>query len=64
MAYTEQDKMTKTLRFALGTEVQCNVGNWVVGRVSKQWYRDSKWPPGRYAAYQVRITTSQACEQT
>mmetsp|Transcript_3653 Transcript_3653/g.13118 ORF Transcript_3653/g.13118 Transcript_3653/m.13118 type:complete len:384 (-) Transcript_3653:235-1386(-) len=55
MAYHESDIADITLRFPLGAEVECNVGTWAAGTVVQHWYRQRDWPPGRFAAYQVKL---------
>ena len=47
------------LRFGVGDTVACcvnpDLGLWVGGKVVAQFFRESKWPTGRYAPYQVLI---------
>jgi hypothetical protein len=43
------------LRFAVGTKVQCHIGDWLKGEVILLRYRQENWPRGRVAAYQVRL---------
>jgi len=44
------------LRFQVGSRVQCKTGQgWVDGTVVKLWYREERFPPGRYAPYQVKL---------
>lgn len=44
------------LRFAAGTQVLCCTGEheWVSGTVVEPLYRQSDWPEGDYAAYQIK----------
>ena len=54
--YTEADLHTLTLRFAVGDEVQCNLGGRsAAGTVVQRCYREAEWPRGYYAAYQVQL---------
>ncbi|MEM8733930.1 MAG: hypothetical protein AAGG44_06905 [Planctomycetota bacterium] len=45
------------LRFGLGDFVMCNLGasGWKLGRIIALHYRESEWPAGRVAPYQVAI---------
>ena len=47
------------LRFGVGDTVECcvnpDLGLWVGGKVVAQFFRESKWPTGKYAPYQVLI---------
>lgn len=49
------------LRFELNTKVQCRTGRgdgeegWSNGTVVKLWYRESQWPKGRLAPYQIKL---------
>lgn len=48
------------LRFIEGSYVQCRVGpdpvtGWAPGRVKSLLYRESNWPEGYYAPYQIRL---------
>ena len=46
-----------SLRFATGTRVKCRTGedSWSPGRVLQHNYREPHFPPGMYAAYQVKL---------
>ena len=44
-----------TLRFAVGTRVECNCGVWEPGTIVKVLYRQSSFPPGTVAPYQIRL---------
>lgn len=44
-----------SLRFAVGDEVECNVGHWVQGVVVRLWYREPEWPEDKRVPYQVRL---------
>jgi len=49
------------LRFDVGTKVQCRTGRgdgedgWSNGTVVKIWYRETQWPRGRTAPYQIKL---------
>ena len=45
------------LRFTVGTAVLCRIGpqEWSPGTVQKLWYRESNWPDGAYAPYQIKL---------
>jgi len=47
--------MSKTLRFPVGTRVECNCGRWRSGTVVAHWYRDPQWPAGKTAPYQIKL---------
>ena len=54
--YSAQEKAEVKLRFAIGAEVACNMGDeWPEGRVVKRFYRQASFPRGHYAAYQVKL---------
>jgi len=55
MYIKEADVATTTLRFEVGTRVECNCGGWEGGTIVKQFYRQSSFPPGTFAPYQVRL---------
>jgi len=55
MYIKEADVATTTLRFEVGTRVECNCGGWEAGTIVKQFYRQSSFPPGTFAPYQVRL---------
>ena len=44
------------LRFAVGENVRCNVGDWVNGTVVKVHYSEPDWPEDVTVPYQVRLT--------
>jgi hypothetical protein len=49
-------KRRKTLRFAMGDEVECQTGeSWQRGKVVALMYRDDEMPPGMIAPYQVQL---------
>jgi hypothetical protein len=48
-------KRAKKLRFAVGQQVECNVGSWEPGEVVSLFYRDQGMPPGVTAPYQVKL---------
>ncbi|MEM6504017.1 MAG: hypothetical protein AAF711_00975 [Planctomycetota bacterium] len=45
------------LRFELGNEVMCNLGEagWRLGRIIALYYRKGAWPADREASYQVMV---------
>ena len=50
-----------TLRFNVGDEVQCRIGEdpvtgWGDGVVILLWYREKGWPPGQMAPYKIRLS--------
>lgn len=55
MYIKEADIETTTLRFDVGARVECNCGGWELGTIVKQFYRQSSFPPGTFAPYQVRL---------
>ena len=55
MYIKEEDIATTTLRFAVGTRVECNCGGWEPGTIVKVFYRQSSFPPGTVAPYQIRL---------
>ena len=50
-------KKKKSLRFAIGDQVQCKTGadTWSKGQVVALMYRDDQMPPGMVAPYQVKL---------
>ena len=58
---TEAAKATTTLRFQVGSEVQCLTGSsesgdeWSDGTVSVCFHREPQFPPGHYVPYQVKL---------
>ena len=55
MALDLADKDSTILRFRIGTRVECNVGNWMLGTVTQQFYVQSSFAEGKCAAYQVKL---------
>ena len=55
MYIKEADVATTTLRFAVGTRVECNCGGWEPGTVVKLFYRQSSFPAGTFAPYQIQL---------
>mmetsp|Transcript_9089 Transcript_9089/g.26509 ORF Transcript_9089/g.26509 Transcript_9089/m.26509 type:complete len:405 (+) Transcript_9089:33-1247(+) len=54
------EKRIKTLRFAMGTKVECKTGGgWVKGEVVAHMYRDEFMPPGMVAPYQVKLDSGE-----
>jgi len=52
-----RDKKLKSLRFAVGAQVECNTGSgWQKGEVVALMYREDGMPPGMVAPYQVKLT--------
>lgn len=48
------------LRFELGDRVECRIGEdaitgWAAGSVLQLMYRESNWPPGVFAPYQIQL---------
>eukprot|EP01043_Picozoa_sp_COSAG02_P035931 COSAG02_NODE_2604_length_8443_cov_6.439593_3_plen_91_part_00 len=41
----------------VGDRVECNTGEWMMGTVIKQWFRETEWAQGTWAAYQVMLDT-------
>jgi len=52
-----KQKKLKSLRFAIGAAVKCNVGGgtWARGKVVALMYREDHMPPGMVAPYQVKL---------
>ena len=46
---------TKTLRFEVGTRVECNCGQWKAGTVTKHFYQQKSFPAGMCVPYQVKL---------
>jgi len=49
-----------TLRFTIGTRVQCRIGpdaerDWTPGTVTQLWYAEKTWPPGSFAPYKIKL---------
>lgn len=46
-------------RFAVGDSVECcvnaDLGLWARGTVVRHFFREAKWPEGRYAPYQIKV---------
>ena len=55
MYIKEADVATTKLRFEVGTRVECNCGGWEPGTIVKVFYRQSSFPPGTVAPYQIRL---------
>ena len=55
MYIKEADVATTTLRFTVGTRVECNCGGWEPGTVVKLFYRQSSFPAGTFAPYQIQL---------
>ena len=52
----EEKEMMGPLRFEIGAEVACNMGeDWLEGRVLQHFYTEPSFPPGHCAAYQVKL---------
>ena len=43
-------------RFAVGTRVMCNLGNWREATIIALNYREDQWPLGKVVPYQVSLT--------
>ena len=43
----------------VGDRVECYTGDWMMGTVIKQWFRETEWAQGTWAAYQVMLDTGQ-----
>ena len=43
------------LKYKLNDMVLCNCEDWKKGKIIKLWYRESLWPTGLYAPYQVLL---------
>lgn len=48
------------LRFEHRSRVECRIGpdevtGWAPGTIIKLWYRDTDWPPGSFAPYQIEL---------
>ena len=44
-----------TLRFPIGTRVECNCGSWKPGTIAKHFYAQKSFPEGMCVPYQVRL---------
>lgn len=53
MSVKISDTASITLRFAIGTRVECNCGVWKAGTITKLWYTQKSFPEGYCAPYQV-----------
>eukprot|EP00440_Ansanella_granifera_P024586 gb/GFBE01026700.1/.p1 GENE.gb/GFBE01026700.1/~~gb/GFBE01026700.1/.p1 ORF type:complete len:488 (+),score=136.63 gb/GFBE01026700.1/:1-1464(+) len=45
----------KTLRFEVGSRVECNTHGWEAGTVVRHWYHDPGWPKNKVVPYQVKL---------
>ena len=56
-SYTLKKFIPGNLRFQVGDRVECLVGEdlYGTGRIVKLNYRDSSWPPGKTAPYQIKL---------
>ena len=43
----------------VGDRVECYTGDWELGTVVKQWYREAEWAEGVWTAYQVMLDSGQ-----
>eukprot|EP00932_Pfiesteria_piscicida_P023063 SRR837773.98.p1 GENE.SRR837773.98~~SRR837773.98.p1 ORF type:complete len:500 (+),score=188.32 SRR837773.98:3-1502(+) len=43
------------LRFAVGSRVECNTGQWMAGTVVGHWWRDPNWPASKKVPYQIKL---------
>lgn len=43
----------------VGDRVECFTGDWEMGTVVRQWFRESDWAEGTWTAYQVMLDTNQ-----
>ena len=55
MSIKISDKDTTTLRFPVGTRVECNCGQWKPGTIVKHFYVQSSFPEGMCVPYQVKL---------
>jgi hypothetical protein len=57
-----EHELPTELRFAVGAAVQCRVGpeQWERGTISQLWYRESQWPEGAFAPYQIVLDDGRA----
>ena len=46
---------TISLRFKVGTRVECNTGSWTPGVVVQLYYSEPHWPAGRIVPYQIKL---------
>ena len=44
-----------TLRFPIGTRVECNCGSWKAGTIVKHFYTQKSFPEGMCVPYQVQL---------
>ena len=49
------DAETMTLRFPVGTRVECNCGQWKAGTITKHFYTQSSFTAGMCVPYQVKL---------
>jgi hypothetical protein len=43
----------------VGNRVECYTGDWQLGTVVKQWFREDEWAEDIWTAYQVKLDTGQ-----
>ena len=56
----EEPSEMPTLRFDIGTRVQCRIGpdaekDWAPGTIALLWYREPNWPLGSLAPYKIKL---------
>lgn len=53
----EDEDPLPTLRFPLGTRVECRIGptEWIRGTITQLWYQDDKWDSDQFAPYKVQL---------
>ena len=46
-----------TLRFPLGSQIECFIdGEWTGGVITAHYHREPSWPPTQWAPYQIELT--------